>query len=429
MAPYNILLLGSGGREHAIAAHIAQSPKCNQLFIAPGNAGTALTGTNLPFAATDFAAIKQCVLDHDIRMIVVGPEDPLVQGLVDRIHGDEALRDVLVFGPEAAGARLEGSKAFAKDFMMKAGIPTAAYREFSKDQLKDAIEYLRQHDLPVVIKADGLAAGKGVIIAQSADEAIRTVEEIFGGQFGAAGDKIVVEAFLDGIEFSVFVATNGDQYVILPVAKDYKKVFEGDKGPNTGGMGAVSPVSFVGDGMMSKVVGRIVQPTLSQLKKEGIPYTGFIFLGLIEVRGEPFVIEYNVRMGDPETEVVFPRIKSDMVEVMENLVTGKPVEPLEVDPDFAAGIYIVSDGYPGDYSRGKPIDTSALPSYCDIFHGGTKLSDSGAVVSNGGRVMFVYSTHNNLAQARKKALEGADAIVMENKYYRRDIGKDVDNEQ
>lgn len=427
MAPYNILILGSGGREHAIAAHTAQSPRCNRLFIAPGNAGTAEVGQNLPFAATDFAALKENLLEHDIRMVIIGPEDPLVQGIADKIHADSQLQHVLVFGPGAAGAQLEGSKAFAKRFMMKAGIPTASYREFSKDQLDQTIEYLRSHSLPIVIKADGLAAGKGVIIAPDVETGIDAVCEIFGGQFGVSGDKIVIESFLDGIEFSVFIATNGEEYVLLPVAKDYKKIFEEDKGPNTGGMGAVSPVPFVDDKMMDKVTERIIRPTLAQLEQDGIPYTGFIFFGLIAVDDDPYVIEYNVRMGDPETEVVFPRIKSDMVEIMEKLILHERLPDMEIEPDYAAGVYVVSKGYPGDYEKGKSIDVSALPGYYTVFHGGTKRDDSGTLVSNGGRVIFSCAKDADLTAARRKALEGADSIVMDGKFYRRDIGGDLDH--
>jgi len=426
MSKYNILLLGSGGREHAIGSHIITSPKCDQLFVAPGNAGTAQIGTNLDFAATDFESIKNAVLAHNIQMIIVGPEDPLVIGIVDRIHQDESLRQIMVFGPEAAGAQLEGSKAFAKAFMDRANIPTAAYREFTKEEENEAVEYLNSLPCPIVIKADGLAAGKGVIIAQTNAEAVGATQEIFAGQFGASGDKIVIEAFLDGIEFSVFVVTNGDQYAILPVAKDYKKIFEGDKGPNTGGMGAVSPVPFVDDVMMQKVTERIIEPTLSQLRKDNIPYTGFIFLGLIEVKGEPFVIEYNTRMGDPETEVVFPRIKSDMLELFEDLILGHTIKPLEIDPDFATGIYIVADGYPGDYQKGTTIDITKLPEDTTYYHGGVKSGDDGQLLSNGGRVLFILAKDAILGNARKKALAGADAVVMENKFYRRDIGADVD---
>lgn len=427
MISYNILILGSGGREHAIAAHTAKSPRCNRLFIAPGNAGTAEVGQNLPFAATDFAALKKNILDHDIRMVIIGPENPLAQGIADKIHADSQLQHILVFGPDAEGAQLEGSKAFAKRFMMKAGIPTASYREFSKDQLDQTIEYLRTHSLPIVIKADGLAAGKGVIIAPDIETATDAVREIFGGQFGASGDKIVIESFLDGIEFSVFIATNGEDYVLLPVAKDYKKIFEEDKGPNTGGMGAVSPVPFVDDTMMDKVTERIIRPTLAQLKEDDIPYTGFIFFGLIAVNGEPYVIEYNVRMGDPETEVVFPRIKSDMVEIMEKLILHERAPAIEIEPGYAVGVYVVAKGYPGDYEKGKAIDVIGLPDYCTVYHGGTKRDESGILVSNGGRVIFSCAKDTDLTTARRKALEGADAIIMDGKFFRRDIGRDVDN--
>ncbi|HPB53006.1 MAG TPA: phosphoribosylamine--glycine ligase [Saprospiraceae bacterium] len=427
MVPYNILILGSGGREHAIAAHTVKSPLCNRLFIAPGNAGTAEVGQNLPFAATDYIALKKNILEQDIRMVIIGPEDPLAQGIADKIHADSELQHVLVFGPGAEGAQLEGSKAFAKRFMMKAGIPTASYREFSKDQLDETIEYLRSHPLPIVIKADGLAAGKGVIIAPNVETGIDAVREIFGGQFGTSGDRIVIESFLDGIEFSVFIATNGEEYVLLPVAKDYKKIFDEDKGPNTGGMGAVSPVPFVDNTMMIKVTEKIIRPTLAQLKQDNIPYTGFIFFGLIAVGGDPYVIEYNVRMGDPETEVVFPRIKSDMIEIMEKLILHKPLPEMIIESDYAVGVYLVSNGYPGDYEKGKAIDVDSLPEYCTLYHGGTKQDESGTLVSNGGRVIFSCAKDSSLTSARRKALEGADSIVMDGKFYRRDIGLDLDH--
>lgn len=426
MTSYNILLLGGGGREHAIATHVVKSPKCLQLFIAPGNAGTSDLGSNLDFAATDVAAVKSAILRYDIKMVIVGPEDPLVNGLVDALHKDPQTKDVMVFGPEAAGAQLEGSKAFAKAFMDRAGIPTAAYREFSKVEEAATIEYLSSLPCPIVIKADGLAAGKGVIIAQSNQEAIEATKEIYAGQFGASGNKVVIEAFLDGIEFSVFVITNGDDYEVLPVAKDYKKIFDGDQGPNTGGMGAVSPVPFVDDVMMQKVRLRIIEPTLSQLKKDNIPYTGFIFLGLIEVKGEPFVIEYNTRMGDPETEVVFPRIQSDMVTVFEDLIMGNKLQPLKIDPQFASGIYVVADGYPGDYKKGNILDLKNLPDDTFSFYGGAKRDDAGNILSNGGRVLFVGAKDSVLSESRKKALSAADALIMADKFYRRDIGADVD---
>lgn len=426
MTPYNILLLGSGGREHAMATHIAQSPLCNHLYIAPGNAGTTAVGTNLPLSPNDFVAVKQCIIEHDIHLVVIGPEDPLVNGLTDMIHADGDLQDVLVFGPCAAGARLEGSKAFAKTFMEKYNIPTASYREFSAAESSLAKEYVSRHPLPIVIKADGLAAGKGVIIAGTHQEAISSIDLIFGGQFGDAGSRIVIESFLDGVEFSVFVATDGERYFILPVAKDYKKIYENDQGPNTGGMGAVSPVPFVDDYMMQQVEENIIKPTLYGLRQENIPYTGFIFFGLIAVDGRPMVIEYNVRMGDPETEVVFPRIKGDMVSLMKDLILKRNFTTPEIDPDFTAGIYIVSHGYPGSYEKGKEIGLDDLPDYCSAFHGGTALTEDGTIVSNGGRVIFVYAGDSNLTAARTKALAGADAVKMENKFYRRDIGKDVD---
>lgn len=424
---YNILLIGSGGREHAMATHFALSKRCGRLYIAPGNAGTMEVGTNLVLNVADFQAVKDAILQYNINLVVVGPEDPLVSGLVDRIHQDSDLADIMVFGPEAAGARLEGSKAFAKAFMQKYNIPTASYREFSKYEADDAVDYILSHTMPIVIKADGLAAGKGVIISPNADEAITAVKGIFKGQFGAAGDRIVIESFLSGIEFSVFVATNGEQYYTLPVAKDYKKILDGDLGPNTGGMGSVSPVPFVDDKMMRKVNERIILPTLHGLRQEGIPYVGFIFFGLIEVGGEPYVIEYNVRMGDPETEVVFPRILGDMVGLMVDLIRGNPIEMPAIDSDFAAGVYIVSEGYPGDYEKGKAVFVENVPNGCLYFHGGTKVDPQLGVVSNGGRVLFVFAKDKDMSMARKKALAGADAVRMEGKFYRRDIGSDIDS--
>lgn len=423
---YNILLLGSGGREHAMADHIVKSKRCANLFIAPGNGGTSKIGTNLPIEVVDIDAIKSVIKQHQIKMVIIGPEDPLDMGVVDALSNDPGMQDVMVFGPRQGGAKLESSKAFAKDFMLRAGIPTAAYRQFGKNDLNDALAYVGQHSCPVVIKADGLAAGKGVLICQTNEEAVRAVGEIFSGQFGTAGNVIVVESFLTGIEFSVFIAAKGREYVMLPVAKDYKKIFEQDRGPNTGGMGAVSPVPFVDDAMMDKTIKKIVLPTLQQLEKENIPYTGFIFFGLIAVEGAPYLIEYNVRMGDPETEVVFPLIKSDMVEVFEKLINELPVTPLMIDNQHAAGIYVVAEGYPGTYEKGIPIDVSKLPPDLTLYHGGTKYDNQGQLVSNGGRVMFVLGRGDTLTDARKKALSGADAIIMKNKYFRRDIGSDVD---
>ncbi len=369
----NILLLGSGGREHAIARSLAASPRCSQLYIAPGNAGTEGCGTNVDMGAGDFAAIREFVLKHSVELVVVGPEDPLVKGIVDFFEADPQLRSVGVVGPSAEGARLEGSKDFAKAFMTRHGIPTAAYRTFTADQIADGQAFLETLSPPYVLKADGLAAGKGVVIPTTLDEARRELAEMLGGKFGAASGRVVVEEFMEGIECSVFVATDGKNYKILPTAKDYKRVGEGDTGPNTGGMGAVSPVPFCNDSVccdhnpdlgecagnqsfMAKVEERIVRPTIDGLAADGIPYRGFVFIGLMNSGGEPRVVEYNVRMGDPETEVVFPRITSDAVELMEAIAFGRLERyELTVSPLCAATVVAVSGGYPGEYAKGKAI--------------------------------------------------------------------------
>lgn len=420
----NILILGGGGREHALAWKITQSKACSALFVGPGNAGTAALGTNLPLDPTNFQEVRQACLDHKIQMVVVGPEEPLVKGIVDYFAADKALNQIPVIGPSASAARLEGSKAFSKQFMQKHGIPTAAYKEFDADQFIEGSEYVRNHTLPVVLKADGLAAGKGVIICQSHIEAMAEFELMLQqDKFGEAGRRIVVEEFLDGIELSVFVLTDGDHYVLLPEAKDYKKIGEGDKGPNTGGMGAVSPVPFADGIFMQKVKERIIDPTIRGLKEDGIEYRGFIFIGLIKVNEEPLVIEYNCRLGDPETEVIIPRLKNDFVDLLQAVADKKLNEKsIEIDSRAAATMVAVSRGYPGSYEKGFPIyglKTEHPDSL--IFHSGTQ-SEKGQVVTSGGRVLCVTSYAGSLQDAIRKSMEVLTHIDFDGIYFRRDIG-------
>ncbi|MGN6417133.1 MAG: phosphoribosylamine--glycine ligase [Pseudobacter sp.] len=421
----NILLLGSGGREHALAWKLVQSAQCDQLFIAPGNAGTAKCGTNVALSATDFPAVKDFVLKNGIGLVVVGPEEPLVKGITDFFRKDADLQQVLIIGPSQYAAQLEGSKAFAKQFMERHNIPTAAYREFDASNFNDGVEYLKQHALPVVLKADGLAAGKGVLICQTTEEAVSEFEQMIRqSKFGEASRKVVVEAFLSGIELSVFALTDGKSYVTLPEAKDYKRIGEGDTGLNTGGMGAVSPVPFADAAFMKKVDEQIIKPTIKGLEAENFDYTGFVFFGLIKVGEEPFVIEYNCRMGDPETEVVMPRLASDLVELLLAAAQGKLQHvSIQQDPRVACTVMAVSGGYPGDYEKGLPISglDQQLPADSLLFHAGTGIKN-GQTVTNGGRVLCVTSYGNSIGEAVNKSKTALEQISYDGIYFRKDIG-------
>ena len=421
----NILILGSGGREHTFAYMIAQSPKCEKLFVAPGNAGTSEIAENLEINPIDFTAVANTALEKDINMIVVGPEDPLVKGIVDYFKNDERLRDIQIIGPSGRGALLEGSKERAKEFMAMYDIPTAAYESFSFESLGAGKKFLETLNPPYVLKADGLAAGKGVLIIEDLEEAKKELENMLSGKFGAASKKVVIEEFLDGIELSVFVLTDGKNYKILPTAKDYKRIGEGDTGLNTGGMGAVSPVPFADENLMNKIEERIVKPTVNGLQQEEIDYKGFIFIGLIKVDGEPYVIEYNVRMGDPETEVVLPRIKTDLVELLQKTWESKldKIE-LELDERAATTVMLVSGGYPESYEKGKIIKGLKEIDDSIVFHAGTKLKD-GNIVTNGGRVIALTSFGEDYKKALKKSYQSAGKLQFDKMYFRKDIGFDL----
>ncbi len=421
----NILLLGAGGREHAFAWKLTQSPLCTKLYIAPGNAGTQNCGTNLSISPNNFEAVKKACLEHAIEMVIVGPEEPLVRGIFDFFQLDEAIQHIPVIGPSQEGAKLEGSKAYAKEFMAEWNIPTAAYREFTQANLEEGLSYIDTQTPPIVLKADGLAAGKGVLILNDKEAAKTELREMLSGKFGAASSTVVIEEFLSGIEFSVFVLTDGNNYKILPVAKDYKRIGEGDTGLNTGGMGAVSPVPFVDQIMMDKVETRIIQPTIKGLQARNITYKGFIFIGLIRVNNEPYVIEYNCRMGDPETEVVLPRLENDLVELLHKThLQELHTLDIQLHPKAATTVMLVSGGYPEAYEKGKTILGADAIKDSIVFHAGTKMTEAG-VVTNGGRVMAITSYGDHFQEALAISNKNATQIHFEGKNYRKDIGLDL----
>lgn len=423
----HILLLGSGGREHAFALKIAASRLCTKLFIAPGSPGTAGLGENAAIESTDFPAIKKLVLENDIRMVIVGPEVPLVEGIYDFFVQDEALTSIPVIGPSKTGAQLEGSKAFSKAFMLRHHVPTAAYAEFTQESLAEGIAYISRQTPPVVLKADGLAAGKGVLICPTIEEATAEFTDMLAGKFGDASSRVVIEEFMDGIEYSVFVLTDGKDYKILPTAKDYKRIGEGDTGLNTGGMGAVSPPPFVTDAMMQTVEEIIIQPTIAGLQKDGIVYKGFVYIGLMVLKtGEIKVVEYNCRMGDPETEAVFPRWKNDIIAVFQSLADGRLSEVnIEMDERAAVTIILASGGYPQEFEKGKTISGIGEVNDSFVFHCGTKKDANGNIVTSGGRVLAVTSLHQDWREALKLSNKNAEKIQFAGKYYRRDIGFDL----
>jgi len=420
----NILLIGSGGREHAFAYKLSQSKDCEHLFIMPGNPGTATHGTNISIDTNDFKKVGDFCLENEINLLIVGPEEPLVKGMRDYFVADENLRSIGFIGPDKTGAQLEGSKDFSKAFMQKYKIPTAAYQTFTSGNLNEGIDYLKSHSLPIVLKADGLAAGKGVLICETREEAITELQAMINEKkFGDASTKVVVEEFLKGIELSVFVLSDGNNYTILPSAKDYKRIGEGETGLNTGGMGAVSPVPFADEDFIKKVDERIIKPTIEGLKKENINYVGFIFIGLMKVGDDPLVIEYNCRMGDPETEAVLPRINSDFLELMKSCADGKLNEyKLQIDKRTTATVMLVSAGYPGDYEKGKTISGLDNCEHSIVFQAGTKLNEKNELLTNGGRVIAITSFGATIQEAVSQSLKNAKQIQFEGKYFRRDIG-------
>ncbi len=422
----NVLIIGAGGREHAIAWKIKQSPKCGKVFIAPGNGGTEEVATNLDINVKEVAEVKAAVLKYDIGLVVVGPEEPLVNGIVDQLKSDDDLKSLLVVGPDAHGARLEGSKEFSKDFMNKYGVPTARAKTFDASNIQEGYAFLEEVKPPYVLKADGLAAGKGVLITNDLAEAKANLDDlILNKKFGEASARVLVEEFLSGIELSVFVLTDGKNFLVLPEAKDYKRIGEGDTGPNTGGMGAVSPVIFADRLFMEKVVERVVKPTVQGIQAEGMDYTGFIFIGLMNDAGNPQVIEYNVRMGDPETEVVLPRIKSDLLTLLVAAAEGRLAqEKLEIEPFTATTVVMVSQGYPGDYEKGREITFSKKIKSAIPFHAGTKM-DNGKLVTNGGRVIAMTGLGKNMAEALTHSYEAIGEVQWEGKTFRSDIGSDL----
>jgi phosphoribosylamine---glycine ligase len=422
----NLLLLGSGGREHALAWKLAQSPLCQKLFVAPGNPGTAQIAENININPLDFKSIKDFSLQNQIRLVLVGPEEPLVKGIRDFFLADENLRKIPLIGPDSLGARLEGSKDFAKAFMQRHHIPTAHYQTFTLENQAEGLAYLAKQNLPIVLKADGLAAGKGVIICQTHAEAEENLKNLLGGQFGEASRKVVVEQFLKGIEVSVFVLTDGKNYVLLPEAKDYKRIGEGDTGLNTGGMGSVSPVPFANETFMQKVKTRIIEPTLAGLQSESIDYQGFIFIGLMSVNGEPFVIEYNCRLGDPETQTLMLRLETDLAELL--LATAERrlhQKTVSLHPETAVTVVLTAGGYPGDYEKGRLISGWDKVKDVQVFQAGTKYNADNQIVTNGGRVMAVSGLAKNLQEALEKANLAARTFAWDGKYFRRDIGLDL----
>lgn len=420
-----VLLIGSGGREHALALKLSESSSCDRLFISPGNPGTAQCGENVELDLGNYELLKDWLDAYSIDLVVVGPEQPLVDGLREELLEIGGLQNRVFFGPGKKGAELEGSKKFAKEFMQRHDIPTAAYAAFTKEESDEALVHLRSMKPPYVIKADGLAAGKGVIITDQLEEAQSSLKDLFEGKMGQAGNKVVLEEFLSGTEFSVFIMTDGKRFIELPEAKDYKRIGEGDTGPNTGGMGSVSPVPFYDDALREKVRERIIKPTVKGLEKEGIPYQGFIFFGLIEVDGEPFVIEYNVRMGDPETQSVMARLKGDLAQCMADLAEGRDITPLQIDERTAVSVVLVSEGYPGSYSKGQPIEVDTLPDEAKLIHAGTKLDEKANLVSNGGRVLAITAMGTDLAESRSLAYRSMEKVEMRSSAFRKDIGSDL----